>query len=89
MDIRHLQKELLRLRVISEDTGADPRVFDCLDELEGWVDGAIGEMGRPLKVKEYAEKNRRNVQVVYRDIRAGNIPGAKKVGGSWRIFPVE
>jgi len=36
-------------------------------------------------VKEYAEKWRVTVTSVLRWLREGKIPGAKKIGGCWRI----
>jgi excisionase family DNA binding protein len=40
---------------------------------------------RYLTVEETAELMRLSIDAVYRGCRAGTIPGAFKIGGSWRI----
>jgi len=38
-----------------------------------------------LTIDELAEVLRIGLNVAYREVRAGRVPGAQKIGGSWRV----
>ncbi len=43
------------------------------------------ELPRWLTAEQFAEQMQLHRKTCYRKMRAGEVPGAKKVGGTWRI----
>jgi len=44
-----------------------------------------GELPRYLTAEQLANELQMHRKTLYRKLRAGKIPGARKVGGAWRI----